>query len=184
SAEGAGVLWIEESRLAVYAKDEKPRSWMLVEAFPARATCLQAQEEKIKRLGDSAEKVEGNIIVTSVNSSTTRLQRVVCVPDTIDPRDVKRYGRARSACRLSFGCFTKALSTRASPEIPASRKSRKSVACFIPSLLHCGGSSFHCPPINFSFWRHPRASATRSWFDERHSISRPSCPKRLRARAR
>ena len=94
-AECAWVLWVEESWLVAYKQDERPTTWTLVGAHPLRAECEQAQAGKIKTLanGDGVE-VHGNILARTFpsgynQSSITRTSRVICVPDSIDPRGAK-----------------------------------------------------------------------------------------------
>lgn len=94
-AECAWVLWVEESWLVAYKQDERPTTWTLVGAQPLRAECEHAQAGKITTLakGDGVE-VHGNILARTFpsgynQSNITRTTRVICVPDTIDPRGPK-----------------------------------------------------------------------------------------------
>lgn len=95
AAECAWVLWVEESWLVAYKQDERPTAWTLVEAHPLRAECEQAQAGKIKTLSNAdGVVVQGNILARTFpsgynQSNITRSSRVVCVPDTIDPRGPK-----------------------------------------------------------------------------------------------
>ena len=87
----AWVLWVEESWLVAYKRDERPTRWTLVEAHQSQADCERAQTTKIKILSKKEDKVHQNIISRTVpggyeQTNITLNVRVICVPDSIDPR--------------------------------------------------------------------------------------------------
>jgi hypothetical protein len=94
-AECAWVVWVGESWLATYKQDERPALWTLVEAYPLLANCQQAQDAKIKTLSNrDGVEVHGNVVTKTFpsgynRSNVTRSVRVICVPDTVDPRGPK-----------------------------------------------------------------------------------------------
>lgn len=89
-AECAWVLWVEESWVVAYKRDERPTIWTLVEAHPKRVDCEQAQTEKITVLS-KREGVQrrANIISWTITDYISKNTRVICVPDTLDPRGPK-----------------------------------------------------------------------------------------------
>lgn len=87
----AWVLWVEESWIVAHERDERPPRWTLVEAHQAQADCERAQAAKVKTLSKREDEVHGNIISRTFpggyeQTNITRNLRVICVPDTIDPR--------------------------------------------------------------------------------------------------
>ncbi len=95
SAECAWVLWVEESWSVAYKQDERPTTWTLVGAHPLRAECDQAQAAKIKTLATAdGVEVHGNVLARTFSSgynqsNIIRPNRVICLPDTVDPRGPK-----------------------------------------------------------------------------------------------
>jgi hypothetical protein len=95
AAECAWVVWVEESWSATYKQDERPTVWTLVEAYPLLADCQNAQAAKIKvLLSRDGRELHGNIVTRQFpvgynQSIVISYLRVICVPDTIDPRGPK-----------------------------------------------------------------------------------------------
>lgn len=91
----AWVLWVEESWLVAYQRDERPTRWTLVEVHQSQVDCERAQTGKIKTLSKGDGEVHGNIISRTfpggyAQTNITQHLRVICVPDTIDPRKERR----------------------------------------------------------------------------------------------
>ena len=95
AAECAWVVWVEESWSATYKQDERSTLWTLVEAYPLLADCQNAQAAKIKvLLSRDGRELHGNIVTRQFpvgynQSILISYLRVICVPDTIDPRTQK-----------------------------------------------------------------------------------------------
>jgi len=92
SAECAWVLWVEESWSVAYKQDERPTTWILVGAHLRPSDCENAAAEKVNLLArqDGARR-DNNIISTKLlggydGTTLTRMNRIICVPDTVDPR--------------------------------------------------------------------------------------------------
>jgi hypothetical protein len=84
------VLWVEESWIAVFKRDEKPPKWTLVGAHEEAARCERAQIVKINGLAkDKDTEIHDNLIFTRLAENLTRVTRVICIPDSIDPRGGK-----------------------------------------------------------------------------------------------
>jgi hypothetical protein len=95
NAECAWVLWIEEWWTVAYGVDERPTTWTLVQARRSEADCERALVEKIKVLSKQGDaEVSGNIINRTfagghAQTNITQSERVICLPDTVDPRGAK-----------------------------------------------------------------------------------------------
>jgi hypothetical protein len=96
SAECAWVLWVEESWLVAYKRDERPTTWTLVEAHTRLSDCERAKAGKIKALASQDDvRLTANIVSKTFpggydGSTISRNNRVICIPDTVDPRGPKR----------------------------------------------------------------------------------------------
>jgi hypothetical protein len=96
----AWVLWVEESWNVVYQRDERPATWTLVEAHQSQDDCARAQAGKIAALAKGKDvEVKSNIVSRTFpragHADTPLYQntRIVCVPDTVDPRGPRGGGR-------------------------------------------------------------------------------------------
>jgi len=90
SAQCAWVLWIEESRIVVYKRDERPPRWTLVGGYASRSECEEGQRAKVATLAKRERaEVSSNVISEDFGTDIVRQTRVICVPDTIDPRGPK-----------------------------------------------------------------------------------------------
>ncbi len=89
SAECAWVLWVEESWVVALQRDERPTEWTLVGAFGSQADCHRSQAEKITTLAKGDEAQVAFNIVSKKSPTGYQDLRVICVPDTVDPRGPK-----------------------------------------------------------------------------------------------
>jgi hypothetical protein len=86
---------VEESWSVAYKQERAANYLDSGRAHPLRAECDQAQAAKIKTLAmaDGVE-VHGNILARTFSSgynqsNIIRTNRVICLPDTVDPRGPK-----------------------------------------------------------------------------------------------
>jgi hypothetical protein len=101
----AWLLWVEDWWLPTPVQDERPREWTLVQAEQSQRDCELNAEGKVKVLAKDRELRSKNIITNTypgtpwtrggeqMPSTITHFTRVVCFPDTVDPRGTKGSAR-------------------------------------------------------------------------------------------
>jgi hypothetical protein len=80
-ADCAWVLWSEEQKSPIVSR------WIVVQSHVDANDCRQAQAQKLRRMGaEDGAQIEGNIVKFKDREQRFR---VLCLPDTVDPREPK-----------------------------------------------------------------------------------------------
>ena len=84
SAECAWVLWNEVTtmRLSTLASSAE---WIVISADVDKNGCLKSQAAKLASLPNKVKGVD-NMVQENIVPDVTRTMRLVCLPDTVDPR--------------------------------------------------------------------------------------------------